>query len=147
MESIFWLVAFVLFTLVEAASVGLTSIWFAVGSLAALISVGFGASVSTQAVICLAVAGSSMLLLRPIAKNYLKLGEEPTNADRIIGKVVLVTQTIDNITNVGEVQVNGQLWGAMSVDDVVIPSQQKVKVIEIRGVRLIVEPVTDMALS
>lgn len=139
MESVFWLVAFVLFTLGEAASVGLTSIWFALGALATLISVGLGATVTVQAVVFLAVSGLSMLLLRPVVKNYLKPHHQATNADRLIGQIALVTETIDNITNVGAVQINGQIWTANSAHDVIIPAENKVKILEIQGVRLIVE--------
>lgn len=141
MESVFWLVAFVVFTLGEAATVGLTSIWFALGALATLISVGLGASITVQAVVFLGVSGLSMLMLRPMVKTYLKPNQQATNADRLVGQVALVTETIDNITNMGAVQINGQIWSAVSGDDVVIPEKTKVKILEIQGVRLIVERV------
>ena len=36
--SLFWLIALILFGVLEAITVGLTSIWFAVGALAALVA-------------------------------------------------------------------------------------------------------------
>lgn len=139
--SIFWLILFVVFTLGEAASVGLTSIWFAVGALAALIATGLGASVATQACVCLAVSGLSMMLLRPVVKNYLKPNQHATNADRLVGATAMVTETVDNICNMGAVQINGQIWSATSAHDVIIPEQSKVKILEIQGVKLIVEQI------
>ena len=38
-EAIFWVAAMVLFLIVEAVTVGLASIWFAIGALAALLCV------------------------------------------------------------------------------------------------------------
>lgn len=139
MESVFWLVAFVLFTIGEAATVGLTSIWFAIGALASLISVGLGASIKLQAGVFLFVSGASMVLFRPMVKNYLKPGHEATNADSLVGKIALVTETVDNITNTGSLQIRGQYWSAISAHDVVIPSDTKVRILEIQGVKLVVE--------
>lgn len=139
--SVFWLIVFVLFTVGEAATVGLTSIWFAIGALATLIAVGLGASITIQAVIFLGVSALSMVFFRPVVQNYLKPNHQATNADRLIGTTALVTMTIDNIVNEGEVQVSGQLWSAISAHDVVIPEKSKVKILKIQGVRLIVEQV------
>lgn len=139
--SIFWLLVFVLFAIGEAATVGLTSIWFAFGGLCALIASGITTNITVQVVVFLAATGLSMLLLRPMVQHYLKPNHQATNADRIIGKTVLVTMTIDNILCEGEVQVHGQLWSAQSAHDVIIPAQSKVRILEIQGVRLIVEQV------
>lgn len=142
MASIFWLVAFVLFTVIEATTVGLTSIWFALGALCTLITVGLGASIKLQALIFLSVSGLSMLLLRPLVKKFLQPGHLATNANSLIGKIALVTETVDNITNVGEVKIQGQHWSAVSAHDIVIPADTKVRILEIQGVRLFVERVT-----
>ncbi|MFI3251448.1 MAG: NfeD family protein [Eubacteriales bacterium] len=138
-SSIFWLIVFVVCTVAEACSVGLYFLWFAVGGLVALTSVGFGLSFTLQTVVFLAVSGISMLFLRPIVKNYIKVGEQPTNADRLIGSTAVVTEAIDNITNIGSVQCEGQFWSAKSTVDVVIPIDTKVRVVEIQGVKLLVE--------
>ena len=44
-ESIFWLVALIVFAVGEAVTVGLTSVWFALGSLGALIVSGLRFSI------------------------------------------------------------------------------------------------------
>lgn len=139
--SIFWLVLFILFSLGEAATVGLTSIWFALGALATLIVAGTGVSISVQLYVFLSVSGLSMLLLRPVVKKYLKPNIQATNTDRLIGATAMVTETVDNICNMGAVQIHGQIWSASSMHDQVIPEQSKVKILEIQGVKLIVEMV------
>lgn len=137
--SVFWLIVLVLFTAGEAATVGLTSIWFALGALASLVALGLGAGITLQAVVFLTTSALSMLLVRPVVQTYLKVDKQATNADRLIGATALVTLTIDNIVNQGEVQVSGQLWSAVSAHDVVIPEKSKVRILEIQGVKLIVE--------
>lgn len=140
--SVFWLIVFVLCTVIEASTVGLFFIWFAFGALATLIATGFSISISVQAVIFLAVSGASMLFLRPMAQKHLKPNHQATNADRLIGQTALVTETIDNIVTRGAVTINGQNWSAVSAHDVVIPSDSKVRILEIQGVRLIVERIS-----
>lgn len=139
--SVFWLIVFVLFTIGEAVTVGLTSIWFALGALATLLVTALGASIPLQATIFILVSALSMVMVRPLVKNLLKPSHQATNADRLIGATALVTITIDNILNQGEVQINGQLWSAESTSDAVIPEKTKVRILEIKGVRLIVEQV------
>ena len=67
--SLFWLIAMVLFGVLEAVTVGLTSIWFAVGALAALIAASFEAAVLVQIVIFLVVSFLTLLLVRPLAQR------------------------------------------------------------------------------
>ncbi len=140
--SIFWLIVFILFTAGEALTEGLTSIWFAVGALASLIVVGLGASITVQAFVFLGVSALCMLYLRPLSKKHFIPKKTATNADRLIGASALVTETVDNILASGAVKINGQFWSAVSAHDVVIPEQSKVKILEIQGVKLVVELTT-----
>ena len=82
-----------------------------------------------------------LVLLRPFCRRFLKTKKEPTNADRIIGETAYVTEQIDNIRETGAVKVLGAEWSARSRDDSIIPSGAKVKVVEIRGVKAVVEKV------
>ena len=79
--------------------------------------------------------------MRPFCRRFLKTKKEPTNADRIIGETAYVTEQIDNIRETGAVKVLGAEWSAHSRDDSIIPSGAKVKVVEIRGVKAVVEKV------
>ena len=105
--SLFWLIAMVLFGVLEAVTVGLTSIWFAVGALAALIAALFEAAVLVQIVIFLVVSFLTLLLVRPLAQRYINDRKEATNADRVIGQEAVVIQTINNLKGEGQVSVSG----------------------------------------
>lgn len=135
-----WLGLLVLFAIVEGATVGLVSIWFAAGSAAALIVSVAGGPLWLQIVLFLAVSILCMLALRPFAQRFLKPGYEPTNADRAIGREAVVTEEIDNLNGRGSVTVGGVAWTARSVvEDAVIPAGATVLVERIEGVKLFVK--------
>ncbi|MBE6969737.1 MAG: NfeD family protein [Ruminococcaceae bacterium] len=137
----FWIAAILLFLVVEAATAGLSSIWFALGGLAALLTAWLRGPIWLQVVWFLAVSVTALLLTRPLARKYVNAEKEPTNADRAIGRIGIVTETIDNIAASGAVKLDGQVWTARSADDEVIAMGEQVEAREIRGVKLIVKKI------
>lgn len=133
-----WLIVMVLFLVVEAATVGLVCIWFAVGALAALIGALLGADIWLQIVLFLVVSAVALYFTRPLVKKYVNSKVEPTNADMVIGKECRVTETVDNIAGTGAVYVDGKTWTARSESDEVIPEGTLVTAKSIDGVKLIV---------
>ena len=71
-------------------------------------------------------------------KKIAKVKKQPTNSDRYIGMTGVVVKDIDNSIGAGQVNVNGSIWSAASADDNIITTGEKVKIIEIKGVKLIV---------
>lgn len=134
----FWLIVMVLFLVVEAATVGLVCIWFAVGSLAALLAAMCGAQLWLQIVLFLVVSAATLYFTRPLVKRYVNSKVEPTNADMVIGKECRVTETVDNIAGTGAVYVDGKTWTARSENDEVIQAGTLVTAKSIDGVKLIV---------
>jgi membrane protein implicated in regulation of membrane protease activity len=111
---IFWIASFILLVLAEAATVQLVTIWFAFGSLGALILNLIGAPVWLQWVIFTSLSLISLAISRPIVKKILKKPVEPTNADRFIGMEGIVTEKIDNTQGKGQVKGKGTTWTARS---------------------------------
>ena len=97
MGAVFWLCAVILFLIVEALVPGLVSIWFAVGSVPALISALCGGPVWLQVVLFLVCSVLALVLTRPLAKKYVNSRVQPTNADMLIGKDCVVKETVDNL--------------------------------------------------
>ena len=137
--SIVWVVLMVVFLVVEAATAGLTCIWFAIGSLAALIAALFDAQLWLQIVWFLVISFVTLYFTRPLVKKYVNSRSQPTNADMVIGKEALVTEDIDNVEATGAVSVGGKVWTARSAHDVVIQPGREVKVLRIEGVKVFVE--------
>ena len=136
----FWVVAIVVFLIVEAVTAGLVSIWFVFGSLVALICAALGAAVWLQIFWFVIVSVATLVLTRPLVKRYVDSRSVATNADRSIGRAAVVTERIDNLAATGAVQLDGVVWTARSTDDAVaIETGERVTVRAIEGVKLIVE--------
>ncbi len=137
----FWIAATVALIALEAATVGLVSIWFAIGAAAALIAAALNARFWVQIVVFIGVSGVVLAILRPVARRLLKVRPRPTNADKVLGTICAVTEDIDNITGTGAVSAAGKEWTARSLTGVNIPAGEYVRVTSIQGVKLIVEKV------
>lgn len=136
----FWVVALVVFLIVEAVTAGLVSIWFVFGSLVALICAALGAAVWLQIFWFVIVSVATLILTRPLVKRYVDSRSVATNADRSIGRAAVVTERIDNLAATGAVKLDGVVWTARSTDDAVaIETGERVTVRAIEGVKLIVE--------
>lgn len=134
-----WLIALVLFGIVEAATAGLVCIWFAVGALAALLAALLGAGLAVQAVVFAAVSAAALALTRPLVRRMTAGRAVATNADRVLGAAAKVTETIDNENSAGAVYVDGKTWTARSADGSVIPAGEQVEVASMEGVKLYVK--------
>jgi len=135
-----WLIALIIFIVVEAVTIGLVSIWFAIGALAAFISALLKAQVWMQIVWFVVITAVTIVVTRPLAKKYLAPKHKRTNADRVIDMVGVVTERIDNLNETGAVHVGGRLWRARSENNEVIETGEKVHSVRIEGVKLIVVP-------
>lgn len=129
----------VIFIIIEAVTLGLTTIWFAAGAIGAWLVSLTGANFWIQLIVFLIASFVLLYYTRPIAKKVLRIGHERTNAAGLIGKVGLVTEKIDVYDGIGQVKVNGQIWSARSVNDLEITEGEKVWIRDIQGVKLIVE--------
>lgn len=141
-DTIVWAIVIVVFTVIEGLSVGLTSIWFSVGGLAALLVSFVTPSYAVQIGTFLLVSSVCLLALRPLAKQYFSARRTiPTNFDRVVGQQGIVTAEICNLENRGTVEVLGQEWSARSVSGLGIPEGSTVVIRRIEGVKAFVEPV------
>ena len=139
---ILWFVLLLVFLVVEAACpIHLVSIWFAAGSLAALIASFFGGPVWLQVVLFLVVSCTLLALLWPFIKKFLRPKLEKTNIDAIVDQEGLVTVAIDNINAAGQVKLGAMEWTARSTSGKVIPAGTLVKVDRIEGVKVYVSVV------
>lgn len=139
MESIYWLIFFLILIGIEAASMALTTIWFAGGALAAFFLSLFGASVEVQLVVFVAVSFVLLFFTRPWAMRYVEKNRTKTNVEELVGKEARITEEVNNKMNTGTAVLNGQEWSARAVgDNQVYPKDTLVIVREIRGVKLIV---------
>ena len=139
MATIFWLIAFVALLVIEIITLGLTTVWFAIGSIAAFLEAYVGASVVVQIVVFLVVSIVFLVFTRPILMKFFNQKRERTNAESLIGQKALVLEKIDSMYATGRVIVNGMEWSAKTEDAEAIEADSVVLIKGIQGVKLIVE--------
>lgn len=140
-----WLGILAAMTVLEILTTQLVSVWFAVGALAAfLVALAGVEQLWIQIVVFVAVSAAALAVTRPLVRKLVNKKAEPTNADMVIGKIGVVTDKIDNIAQTGLVKVGGSLWTARTADGTQIDVGEKVTVLEISGVKLIVEKINNI---
>lgn len=139
--AIIWLVLMVVFLVAEASTVTLVSLWFAAGSLAAMIISLLGGAVWLQTVSFLAVSVVLLTALRPLVRKFITPRLTATNVDSVIGSTGLVTAPIDNVSASGQVKLGAMVWTARSTSGDPIPEGTLVRADRIEGVKVFVTPV------
>lgn len=138
--AIIWLILAIVFGIVEAATMGLTTIWFTGGAIIASIMAMAGFSLLVQIITFIVVSTLLIYFTRPFAKRKLNVSTEKTNADALIGKEAIVTETILPLS-VGQAKVDGLMWSAAAEDKhLTIEKDSLVTIVNIEGVKLIVIP-------
>ena len=147
MDFQFWLMAFIILVVMEFLTMGLTTIWFAIGALTAFFASLFGASFWIQIILFSVVSLVVLVIYRPLAVKYVNSRRTKTNVDDLVGKEAKVTEKIDNLNQTGRVVLNGMDWSARTTIGGTIDVDTIVKVVEVQGVKLIVEPVISEGVS
>lgn len=140
MTALAWLAIIVVMIVIEAITMGLTTIWFAGGAFAAFIAALAGGGTAVQIVLFFVVSAVLLVFTRPLIKKRFNVERIRTNAESLIGQQGIVTEDINNINTSGEVKICGQDWMARTEkNDHLIPKDTIVTVKAIEGVKLIVE--------
>ena len=140
METIIWLVLLVIFLILEAATVVMVSLWFAAGSLIALLASALGAPIWLQVALFLIVSAALLACLRPLVRKHFTPSLTRTNVDAVIGGTGYVTADIDNAAATGSVKLGAMEWTARATAGNRIPKGTLVKVDKIEGVKAFVSP-------
>lgn len=136
-----WLIVFIGLSILEMATINLVSIWFAVGSLIAAFATLFTDNVTIQIAVFVISSAITLALTQPIVRKLRTKQIIPTNLDRVIGKIGIVTEEITKLTP-GEVKVDGKRWSALSTKKIEVDS--KVEVLSIDGVKLHVKEIKEV---
>jgi membrane protein implicated in regulation of membrane protease activity len=131
-----WFGVIILATVIEASTMDLSSIWFSVGALIALIASAFGANEVVQMLLFIVVSAGLLIGLRPLFKKYVKRNNSSTNVDSLIGKTAVCLKGFSDGER-GEVKIDGKIWTAISKDTILV--NDKVTVLAIEGVKLVVQ--------
>lgn len=139
MISVFWLILLGVLLVIEIITLGLTTIWFAGGALAAFLVSIIGGPLWLQILLFIVVSVLLLIFTRPLAVKYMNKHVEKTNVDSLPGQKAVVIKTIDNLQCTGQAVVNGLEWSAKSKDGTIIDEGKVVRIAAVEGVKLIVE--------
>lgn len=144
-EGMIWLFIAIASGVVEAITLGITTIWFVFGAIVAWILAEFNAPFIAQLLAFIVVSSTLLYFTKPLVKKYLKVGGERTNADSLIGEMGIVTEEINTIKAEGQVEIRGQIWSAKTVEsEGIIKKDAKVEILEIQGVKLVVKKISSI---
>lgn len=140
---VIWVIVAIVFGVIEAFTMGLTTIWFCGGAVVAAIVAMIGAPLGVQFALFLIVSIVLLYFTRPIAQRKLNVAVEKTNSDALIGKIGFVTQAIEAFST-GQVKIEGKEWTAITENrEIALDKGLKVIVRSIQGVKLVVMPVSE----
>jgi len=136
-----WLIIFIGLSVLEMATINLVSVWFAVGALVAAVTALFVEDVTIQIAVFVITSAITLACTQPIVKRLRTRKIIPTNLDRVIGEIGIVTEEITKLTP-GEVRVDGKRWSALSTKKIEVG--RKVEVLSIDGVKLHVKEIKEV---
>ena len=134
-----WIGFFILSVIVEVNTMNLIAIWFMPGTILAVVLALCSVPVWIQVLVWFVVTVIVFASTWRLSARLRHPSHEPTNADRVIGQTALVTESISDRNQTGQVKVLGQIWSARTDDTAdEIPAGSQVHVVRIEGVKLIV---------
>lgn len=139
MSPYIWLGLAIVLLVIEILTVGLTTVWFAIGALLAMTLAFCGAGLAWQTTIFVVSSVVLLVFTRPLVQKYINGKHIKTNIDAIVGMTGRVVEAINGIEGTGAVIVDGKTWSARTDNEMtVIPVDTIVTVREVSGVKLLV---------
>ncbi len=139
-EMVMWLMICVLLVLIECVTLGLTTIWFAIGALVAMFAAMLQAPLWVQSTLFVVISIAMLIFTRPVVAKYFNKNRIKTNVEAVVGKEGIVVTAIDNLNATGMVTISGQEWTARTSESGhKIPEGSIVVVKAVEGVKVIVE--------
>lgn len=138
-----WLAVVAISLVVEFLTWDLTSIWFAVSGLVALILSAFeGINWVWQLGVFIVLSALLLIFVRQICRKMLLKTDEKTNVEAFAGKRTKLLTAVGTNENYGTVKFNGIVWNALSEDNTEIPAESEVEVVKVDGNKMIVKKVS-----
>lgn len=137
-----WLIIAGICLIIEIITVGFLVFWFAIGSLFAMIVSLFTSNLIIQTSVFVISSTILIFATKPFVRKFANNNNlVKTNVYSIIGKVGIVTEDINSINSTGQIKVEGETWSALGENDTNIEKGTEVKILEVKGVKVIVTPI------
>lgn len=142
-----WLGAAVFFAIVELTVLAgsFVILPFAVSAFAAALFGFYDYSVEVQWLVFVGFGAVLWAVMYRYAKRFAGANEVApgVGADRLVGLTGIVTAVIDpdDTDRRGRVTAHGEVWGALSAHGTVLATGTHVRILEVTGTRVVVEPI------
>ena len=136
-----WLILCGAFLISEIFTASFLLFWPGVGAFLAFIANILGFSLPIQIAVFAISTTIMVVFMKPLVSKLFKTKDVQMNKNAIIGKQALVIKKIDNLNSQGQVKVNGELWSALSDEDMVVEEGSTVEILAIEGVKLRVKKI------
>lgn len=133
-----WVGAAVFLGFAEMVTAGFFMLPFAVGAVIAAVLAFLDVAPETQLVTFIATSLVSLVVLQ----RYVRREDERqpnVGSNRFVGQRALVLQEVDRASGTGRVRMDTEEWRAVTDGEPIAPGAE-VRVVDVRGARLVVEP-------
>ncbi len=137
----YWLAAALIFFIFEMVVPSFVVFNFGIGSLFGCLAASINLSFEWQLALFSLATLSSFFLIRPALKKwaYQRSQKIKTNIEALIGRIGIVSETIDPVTGKGRVKLDGDDWMARTGSPGIIPTNTRVKITDVNSIILTVE--------
>ena len=135
-----WLIASGLFFIIEIITVGFLMFWLGIASLITMVVSFFTSNLIIQTAVFVISSGLLIFATKPFVEKLTKKDSVQTNVYSIIGKKAIVIEHIDWNKGTGQIKVGGEVWSAKTNEQIDIPKDSEVEVVDIDGVKAFVKP-------
>lgn len=135
-----WLIASGVFFIIEIITVGFLMFWLGIASLITMVVSFFTSNLIIQTAVFVISSGLLIFATKPFVEKLTKKDSVQTNVYSIIGKKAIVIEDIDWNKGTGQIKVGGEVWSAKTNEQIDIPKDSEVEVVDIDGVKAFVKP-------
>lgn len=134
-----WICVVVVMLIIEASTMGLTTIWFAGGALAAMIASFITDSFLIQLLVFAVISLVLVYFTRPLAVKKINMKAVKTNVNAVIGEKGIAQSDI-KVNEKGTVRADNKMWTAVLAEGSSEISEGETVIVErVEGVKLIVK--------
>lgn len=136
-----WLGVMVFCVFIEAFTMYLTTIWGAISAIPLIFISRTSLPIKWQLLIFALLTVVLIFSTRPFAVKKLRVGNDKTNVNTMIGEEVLITKNVSKFQRGEAKSKNGVIWNVSSQSEDEISKGTTAKVVEINGNTLVVSKI------
>lgn len=135
-----WLILLIIFMAIELLTMSQLTVWFGIGSIAALIIYLVGLPLWVQITAFAVLSLLLLLFLRPVTVRLFNMERRDTDKEELLGRDVIVVSEVDNRFGTGQITIDGHHLSASTKDPTErLPVGSIATVVDIKGARMVLK--------